>query len=95
MDIEIFNKKLNEKVGFNMPDSRPTQKEDVPKNRREASEGHHKSKRCICGLHSVKGYKEKSKYPRWKKTPPTIACKTKEERIIRNIFIGMAKDAGE
>ncbi len=92
MNRKIFFKKLNEKMGFKVPEIGRMHKEDYAKSRKEQSEGHHTSKACVCGTHSIKGYKEHSKYPRWKKTLPTIKVKTKEERIMRDIFIDMSRD---
>lgn len=66
MKQHIFDRKLNEKYGYDEANNpRPKWKRTTTK--RERTEKQHKKKRCTCGVHSIKGHKERSKYPRWKK----------------------------
>lgn len=37
------------------------------KTKAERTEGQHKKKRCICGGHSVRGHKQRWKYPKYKR----------------------------
>ena len=64
---EVWKRKLDEKIGYDVPLISRAAMEDNPKTKREMHELQHKSKPCICGLHSIKAYKEKTKYPIWKK----------------------------
>ncbi len=61
MKEEIWYDKLNDKLGFY-----PNRQTDV-KTKSEQTEGQYKNKRCVCGIHSISGHKQKWKYPKWKK----------------------------
>jgi len=64
---KIWERKLNEKYRYDVPNLSSVKKEQQPKTKREMHELQHKTKRCICGLHSVKAHKERWKYPKRKR----------------------------
>lgn len=75
MKEKVWDNKYSDKMG-EIPQADLSKKENHPKNRKEQTEGQHKSKPCLCGIHSVRGHKQKWKYPKWKKKSRKLQEKT-------------------